>query len=209
MNKEKNFKTEKGLKVRLDPLFFMQKFHDDKEYYTQKEMVDDDKMYTAVGATEIFYQMPAIFTFVLSVVCCFIKIPVYQYGILYALFYTFGYVYFLHPRPKFLRVFFFDIGQIYNLIWFLPYVVFVVIALITKNAFMILPYFGFNLLFYIINNCIFNSLVRSFTKKKYDRPFNDTEMCAFQNFHYMLVRTDKVSNLIREYLEFEKEENNQ
>ena len=193
-----NFKTPHGLKIRLNPKYFYRLFTGETNNITEEKMVSHDKMYAAVASIEVMFQLTSALIFYYTVVACFYKAPLTTYSTISSLLFIFGNVLRYIKPPLLLSTILYFVVEIYNRIWFLPYLILAVVFIATKSLELFLCFIVIKIVGFVFE-WIFDMFLRRYSMEKYKMPFGDTEYCAFRMFHHFLISEQKFSEFIKQY----------
>ena len=197
---EYNFTTPHGLKVRLNPRFFMRIIKNEDRFFTDEEMVADNTMYSTAQKIENIFQVSAALMFYFTIIACFCGIDKYIYALISAIIYFLGYGIRLSKQNAIAKILM-PLLFVYNSIGIFSYVVLGIIFLFTKNLDIFLIFAGVKVVSGILS-IILNNICAIHNYKKYGCMFNDIEICAFRTFQSNLRLSETLPELIEAYKKY-------
>lgn len=167
----KYFKTPHGLKIRLDPLYFLNQLVPESKYITDEVLPDEVKekaietIESAGSITETIFQTPATLVQLLTIYAIIVhmSIPAYIAGSI--AFHIFGLIWRCTRRDFLLNTLLFYIGTAFGAGWGLIYVILIALAIYCHSIYLIIPFIGVAVLRSLIS-LVANGITLSVTKKK-------------------------------------------
>lgn len=195
-----NFKTPGGLKIRLNYKYFFYQLTKTDRYYNDTEIINSDTMYNAAANIETMYLIPTMLIQVFSLIALIFHISVSSFCVGMALLYVFGCVWRCLEQDLLLSTALMFLSTVYRMTWWLIYIVLIVLALLLNGTSLIISYLVIRIALFLFS-LVENHILVRLTMKKYDMPFNDTEICAFRVFNILSKSNLKMSDYIWLYVE--------
>ena len=177
-----NFKTPHGLKVRLNPHFFMSLLTGENRMFSDDEMIDNTRMYDMVTCTEQRFALPTAVTFIILVILCFVENVTIATACACVLI----------PLVIFKLITFTNLSRIFTLILIpVEYILLsfglikilpILLAIFLKRYNILITYIIYWITDFIID-AIITDIVSKKTKSKYNYAFSDVEMIFFSEFY--------------------------
>lgn len=198
----RSFKTQNGLKIRLDLSYFMGIITGIEKDYEAEELFSEQKICSIVTMSEARYCVPDMlkwyFTFI--VLLLLPDMSVAQYALITSGLYAFGMIWRVIVPDIIINLILTWLDFVYEIIekfWLIPYLTLLIFGII-KNKEILIAFFILSALLWGISE-LFNKFIVNHSFKKYGHPFNDTEYCAFITAYVFLMRREKLSEFIKDY----------
>lgn len=194
-----NFKTPCGLKVRLNHRYFFYQLTKTNKFCTNDEIVDNDTMFNAVKNIESTYILPTALIQAFSIVAIMFHISIIGFWISSAVLYLFGCIWRCFRQGFLLDAILLFIAATYKKLWWLFYIALIVLTFVFDSTYLVFPYVIIRITC-CLAGVLQNHLILNITHKKYEIPFNDTELCAFRTFYRLSKSNLKFSDYIQNYV---------
>lgn len=191
-----SFFTPKGLKIRLNALFFIQELSNNNN-------MNEQSVSAIPTAVEILWQIPAALKYFFTIICLLLvpEVTIVNYCIIVSLLTLFGCVRRLIPPTSVIGLLFKLVGAVYSyiaFIWFIPYLSIAIVAIFMDNVNLAIAFAVVSVVIDLVN-IIVNYFILNATKKKYGVCFNDTEVCAFAALYEYLEQKGGLDAFIKRY----------
>lgn len=201
---ERSFKTVNGLKIRLDLNFFeaklSAKFNDENYAF--------DKLKTAIDMTENTYMISSCLLYLTTVLFMLFSNKgalIFNYIIYSALGCCIGIL------LRYVSLFVIDYLAVMVTFaikftvcrnWLIKYLILLILTIITKEYYISAAYLSVSVVCFVAENAL-NLVMSKYYLKKYDIPFNDTEIIFFNRFNLIVDENYTGTNrLIYDYCDY-------
>ena len=168
-------------------------------FFTDDEIVDNDKMYTATANIESLFITPTMLIQVFALFAVIFRISTPAFCVFSFALYAFGCVWRCSNNDPIFGTLLLFLSTLYNMLWWLCYVALIVLTFTLGSTYLILPYIVTRIVCFVFE-LLQNHFILNYTHKKYGVPFNDTEICAFRVFQVLSGETGKFSDYINAYV---------